>query len=218
VTEEAFPSDKPSQAEKQLAFSTSLFDHDHWRSCLELQLQHHRHLNNSFSSWLHPRRSTQFPGLGLRTCLVLGRTTTSNTSPNHIHLIATFSPTDRHSISQTNRTSLIHLNHRRRPLQVPPADSSANVITIHALVASVWRPSCQHTIHRQIRYQLSCALRRMSHTRTRMVVGYSALVCARVARNMSTSAVWKPGVFRTLPPNVTTGSAQHVGTNIVSNV
>jgi hypothetical protein len=46
VTEEAFPSDKSSQVQKlQLASSTSLFDHDHWRSCLELQLKHHRHLN-----------------------------------------------------------------------------------------------------------------------------------------------------------------------------
>jgi hypothetical protein len=44
--EEAFPSNKPSQAHKhQLASSTSLFDHDHWRSCLALQLKHHRHLN-----------------------------------------------------------------------------------------------------------------------------------------------------------------------------
>jgi hypothetical protein len=44
--EEAFPFDKPSQAHKhQLASSTSLFDHDHWRSCLALQLKHHRHLN-----------------------------------------------------------------------------------------------------------------------------------------------------------------------------
>jgi hypothetical protein len=218
VTQEAFPSDKPSQAEKQLASSTSLFDHDRWRSCLELQLQHHRHLNNSFSSWLHRRRLTQHPGLGLRTCLVLGRMTTSNTSPNHNHLTTTSSPTGRHSIPQTNRTSLIHLNHRNHPLQAPRVANSANVITTHAHVASVWRLSCPPAIHPQIRYQLSCALRRVSRTRTWMVAVYSALVCAKAARNMFTSAAWKPGDFRTLPQNVTTGSAQHVGTSIVSSV
>jgi hypothetical protein len=215
-TEEAFPSDNSSQVHKhQLASSTSLFDHDHWRSCLELQLKHYRNLNFVQPSWLLRRRLILYTGIGPRTYPVPGTKTTSKKRPNHNLFRTTPSSTTRHSTPQTKRTTKLRRKHHRHPPQLPPANSSANVITTHELVASVWRWSCPHIIHRRNRYQLSCALSQMSRTRTQMVVVYFALVCARAVRNMSTSTVCKLGVFRTLPQNVTTGSAQHVGTNIV---
>ena len=214
--EEAFPSDKPSQAHKhQLASSTPLFDHDRWRSCLALQLKHHRHLNILRASWLHPRPLTLHHGLGPRTCPVLGTMIMSkkrsNRNPFRPPILT---PTRKHSITQTKRTTKLRLDHHH-PRQLLPDNNRANVITTHALVVYVWRLSCPHTIRRQTRYQASCALDQASHTRTQMVVVYFALACARVVRNMSTSIVCKPGVCRILPQNVTTGSAQHVGTNIV---
>lgn len=137
ATEEAFPSDNSSQGTRQkhqLASSTLPFDHDRCCSYLALYLKHYRNLNIAFLPWLR-RQSTQHPGLGPRTCPVLGPMTTPTTRKSHNHFRAMPIPR-RSNIMRMKRLITLRLDRRHHPQQVLQVNNLANVTTDHAHVAS----------------------------------------------------------------------------------
>ena len=128
-------------------------------------------------------------------------------------------PSLRRSRSRSRNRLLGSPSSRNRKPNRPPRNRQVNsvgiVFTARGHVASAWRRCCPPTIHPPNLCQDSYAPHQRSRTRAKKAGACLDHVCARAVRNMSMRSVYKHGACKTLWPSVTTGSVQHVGTNIV---